>query len=310
MDKNYLIIAGTNKAGTTSFFKYLADHRQVCPAYIKQTFFFLDKDWQQHWGMKSIYDFENGLEQFDEFFRDCEGQQFRLEATPDYLYAPECPERISQFLETRKGKVLLILRNPVKRFISLYYFGKQQGLIPADMDFATFRKTSESYQKLDNMSLIAYQTGFYSDYIAEYYEHFSKDQILIYFFEDLVKAPEAYMKKVASDIGLDPQFYQDYDFANFNTTVKVRSRAMEDAYNKMREVLIHSVYKTKLGYQFVEGAKKVIKPIYDKLNSQPLEKEPIPEAEIELLEKVYEKETRNLAELTGLEVPWTLASTI
>ena len=36
-----VIIAGTQKAGTTSLFRYLADHPSVCPSSIKEVDFFL-----------------------------------------------------------------------------------------------------------------------------------------------------------------------------------------------------------------------------------------------------------------------------
>ena len=45
-EKRYLmlpnvIIGGTQKAGTTSLFRYLADHPSVCPSSIKEVDFFL-----------------------------------------------------------------------------------------------------------------------------------------------------------------------------------------------------------------------------------------------------------------------------
>ena len=41
----YLIIGGTTKAGTTSLHAYLSDHPQVCASSIKETRFFLDRDY-------------------------------------------------------------------------------------------------------------------------------------------------------------------------------------------------------------------------------------------------------------------------
>ena len=310
MASEYLIIAGTNKAGTTSFFQYLADHPQVGAAYVKQTFFFLDKAWQQHWGMKSIYDYEKGLDQFDLFFKQVKEEPFKLEATPDYLYAPDCPARIAEFLQGKTGKIIFILRDPVKRFISLFYFGKQQGLLPAEMTFKSFRKKSMAYDQLDNMSLLAYQTGFYSNFIRAYYQHFDSSRVLIYFFEDLIKEPSNYMENVARDIGLEPGFYRQYDFTNHNTTVSVKSRKLEDAYNRLRSFLMHSVYKTKLGYNLINVLKGGIKPIYDRINKKPLEKEIIPEEEIKLLKELYVQEAIDLAHLIGREVPWALETPI
>lgn len=44
-DQLYLIIGGTTKAGTTSIFRYLSAHPDVCASSLKETRFFLDKDY-------------------------------------------------------------------------------------------------------------------------------------------------------------------------------------------------------------------------------------------------------------------------
>lgn len=306
MSNNYLIIAGTNKAGTTSFFEYLADHPAVCPSYIKQTFFFLDKKWQQHWGMKAIYDYEDGLDQFQQYFRNPKPGQLYLEATPDYIYAPEVPGRIHEFLKDKKGKILFILRDPARRFISLFHFGKQQGLVQEDMTFESFQHASRSYKGTENMSLLAYQTGFYSKYLKRYYDYFDPEDILIYFFEDLKSHPTQLLQRTALDIGIDPTFYDNYEFQTFNPTVKVKSRLAEDAYNKMREVLLHSVYKNPIGYKVINGIKKKVTPIYKKLNAQEVTKEAVSEKDVLRLIDIYKQETLDLEALTGLEVPWKI----
>ena len=94
------------------------------------------------------------------------------------------------------------------------------------------------------------------------------------------------------------------------TTVKIRSRRMEDAYNGLRSALIHSVYKTKLGYALVNALKEIIKPVYTRLNSSPLIKEDIPDEEIEYLKEAYAREAEDLASLTGLDVPWGVKTPI
>lgn len=304
MTSKYFIIAGTNKAATTSFFEYLADHPEISPAYIKQTFFFLDKQWQQHWGMKSILDYDNGVDQYESFFRNAQPNQHKLEATPDYLYSPGTAQRLKYFLDQKQGKILFILRDPVKRFISLYHFGKQQGILPADMDFTSFRKASEVYAEFGNPSLLAYRTGFYSTFLEEYFQHFDRSQILIYFFEDLKKDSLALMKRAAVDLGVEPSFYEQYSFGSHNTTVQVRSKNMEKMYGAIRTGLMYSVYKYPIPYKIIMGIKKRITPLYKKMNSAPLEKDLVPDAEIAYLEKIYAEEGERLAALTKLDVPW------
>src|SRR5438132_11166491 len=100
MNGKHVIIAGTNKAGTTSFFEYLSAHPSVCAAYIKQTFFFLDKEWQKKLQLISLYDYDKGIHQYKLFFRNYEEGQLKLEASPEYLYSPGTPKKIFDFIQS------------------------------------------------------------------------------------------------------------------------------------------------------------------------------------------------------------------
>ena len=50
------IIAGVNKAGTTSLFVSLSGHPEVAPAAVKETKYFLPPRWDQHVGPRSVYE--------------------------------------------------------------------------------------------------------------------------------------------------------------------------------------------------------------------------------------------------------------
>src|SRR5947199_9809161 len=79
----FLIIGGTSKAGTTSVFNYLAGHPEVCPAE-KETRFFLDADYPLP--SKRRYQ-ENNSETYWSLFQSGPQENWRFEATPDYLYS-------------------------------------------------------------------------------------------------------------------------------------------------------------------------------------------------------------------------------
>src|SRR5690606_13988215 len=101
MEKEYLIIIGTNKAGTTSLFDYLENHPEIEGSFVKQTFFFLDKSLQEKLDLGSVYYYNGGLHLFDSYFSD-ENRKYKLEASPDYLYAKYTPKRLHNFMKDRK----------------------------------------------------------------------------------------------------------------------------------------------------------------------------------------------------------------
>ncbi len=305
MKEKYFIIAGTNKAGSTSLFEWIAAHPSICPSFIKQTFFFLDKNWQQSFKLHSLYDYKNGFHQFDNFFRDHQPGQHKIEASPEYMYAPATPKRIYDFLNNKEGEVIFILRNPAARFISLYYFGIQQGVIDPAWSFSEFIQACENYHANNNTSLKALETGFYSKYLKKYKEVFGKNKLRIYFFEDLINNPLSFMKRVAKDLGIDDSFYNDYEFRAYNQTkIAVKNRAIAGLYRTTRNLFIQSSYKTKTGYLLASILKKGIIPIYRKLNTAQLKKQPISNKDKEYVEQIYQDEKLKIEKMFGIQVPW------
>src|SRR5262245_41423321 len=129
-DQRFLIIGGASKAGTTSVFDYLAKHPQICPSRAKETRFFLDEDYPQP-SEKRYY--RDGPEAYLSFFAKNGGREadWRLEATPDYLYSPNTPRLIRQTLPN--VQFIFILREPCSRLLSWYRFGQARNFIPLRM---------------------------------------------------------------------------------------------------------------------------------------------------------------------------------
>lgn len=303
-DKRYIIIGGVNKAGTTSLFTWLAAHPAVCPAFLKQTFFFLDKEWQKNFGLQAVYDYEEGFAAFENYFTGCNGAMNKLEASPEYLYAPGTPQRLQQFLSDKDGYIIFILRNPVQRFISLYYYGKQQAILPQEINFEGFLEQSIKYTDNKNTSLIAFETGFYSKYIERYLQHLDKEKIKIYFFEDMIGDEKSFLKKLCSDTGIDPGYYDSYNFEAQHKTIKIRSSLLAKLYLIPRAVYIKLFYRSKAGFKFAQLLKKTVTRVYRKLNMTKLDKEQLPESALDFLRNAYRDEKNKLENLLGIKVPW------
>ena len=86
-----LIIAGVNKAGSTSLFHYLSQHPEVCGSKDKETCYFLPLLYNE-----SISPITN----YEAQFSHCGKSAYRLEATPAYIYGGE---KIAAEIKKRLG---------------------------------------------------------------------------------------------------------------------------------------------------------------------------------------------------------------
>ena len=71
------VIAGVNKAGSTSLFVSLSTHPDVAPSAVKETRYFLPSRYGRPLEPFATY---------ERFFDDAGSRPVRLEATPSYLY--------------------------------------------------------------------------------------------------------------------------------------------------------------------------------------------------------------------------------
>ena len=111
------IIGGTGRAGTTSLFRYLSDHRDVCPASVKETQFFI----------QYVEDPEQNLPVYESYFSHCSDEvPIRMEATPHYL---QWAEKVAPYMSKiiPDVKLIFILRNPVDRMKTLYKVRANEG---------------------------------------------------------------------------------------------------------------------------------------------------------------------------------------
>ena len=101
-----------------------------------------------------------------------------------------------------------------------------------------------------------YKESLYINFINQWINAFGKDQILVYQFEKIKQNKVAFMKQIASDLQIDPNFYNQYGFFHRNETLKMKS---------------HKLHRIGLAIQpYVPQwlQEKVIMPLYLKLNAE------------------------------------------
>ena len=103
-----LIIAGVNKAGTTSLFSYLTQHPEIGGSSIKEACYFLPV----RYGNKVA-----PISEYQALFKDSLLCPVIMEATPGYFYGGySLANEINKTLPDTK--VIILLRDPVTRLLS------------------------------------------------------------------------------------------------------------------------------------------------------------------------------------------------
>lgn len=301
----YIIISGTNKAATTSVFNYLGDHPDVCSSYIKQSNYFLDDETKLNLNLPSTYQYQKDGLNYNNYFTCKNINEYRLEATPDYMYSLEAIERLNVFSEKNKTKVIVILRNPVSRFKSWYNYGKQQSILAKDILLKEYYDLSKDYDGDTNMCLMAYKTGFYSDYLKSLMPLYEKGDLEILFYEDLVVNPSKFIINFCERLEIDASFYKDYDFKHFNKTVKTNSQKATKLYNFFRAFYIKHLFKGYIGIKIGDLLKLIFSPLFKMFNTRKLKTLPEEDEIFNLLKREYDSEKEKIQTMFNLKtIPW------
>ncbi len=198
------IMIGAQRAGTSSLYYYLTQHPQVLAASRKELHFF---DAHYHQGAP-WYRAQFPLKSSDGAITG--------EATPYYLFHPFVPERIKQLLP--QAKLILLLRNPVERAISHYYFEVARQNETLSLEEALAQEDDRIDPELEKMQadesylshtfrLHSYKRrGIYVDQIRRYHQHFDPNQMLILSSEAFFADTPGAMKSVFTFLDVDPDW--------------------------------------------------------------------------------------------------------
>ena len=305
-DRSFVIIGGTTRAGSTSLYQYLASHPDVCVSLLKETRFFLDEEYPVPVRFRFGKD---PKEKYFDLFRDCAGKVC-VEATPDYLYSPGTPLKVREALGDAKW--IFILREPIERLVSWFHFGKQTGLLTSRITFEEFA-TSQLSGALELREQQVFRTleqGRYSGYLRPYYHVFGRENVLTLPFNLLTKQPLELLTAVCKFVGIEPAFYQDYEFLPVNASYSFSNAGFQKLYS----FLFHGTTSTKLylrtfdipvlrrTFHFLRV--KVIEPSYFRLNRNEKKKLGMSPELRKQLEDYYAGEVQRLEELTGRPFSW------
>ncbi len=191
------IIVGAAKCGTTSLSNYLGEHPDIIMTQPKELNFF---------GRKNI---EQKLEDYSKHFQPQKGKIVGEGSVSYILYSKLAAPQIKKYAPN--VKIIVMLRNPVDRFYSDFWFNVNRGavsykkglfddVIDDNYKINPFPALKMSYRE----SLIS--KGMYSEHLKDYFEHFDKDQVKIVFFEDFKNDLEGVLNSIYKFLEVKPIF--------------------------------------------------------------------------------------------------------
>jgi hypothetical protein len=217
---NFFIV-GAAKCGTTSLFDAISQHPDVfcCPVKEPNNFAFdptereaalveartrgdvIDAEISRFLAMPSVA-IAASYEVYLSLFKAWNGERAIGEASTSYLPSSVAAEAISGLRPD--ARIIMILRDPVRRTYSHYLMELQAGAAHA------------SFDKVVREGLLLIRNGFasgggivsssfYAPQIQRFLDHFPREQVLILLFEDLVSEPVATLRRVFCHLGVDPE---------------------------------------------------------------------------------------------------------
>ena len=199
------LVIGAPKAGTTALHAALDRHPALYMSPVKEPKFFLTDGpppsrgggpgdvptWREHVWRRADY---------EALFSPAAAGPLRGESTPFYLYDRQAQRRIRELIPT--AKLIAILRDPVERAHSNWAHLWSAGLDPegdflracADED----RRVAAGWAQFWHYTRL----GRYGEQLEHLYLSFSREQVLVLRYRDLVDAPARTLDQICAFLGV------------------------------------------------------------------------------------------------------------
>ena len=262
---NFFLV-GASKAGTTSLYRYLAQHPQIYMSPMKEPHFLADEvrpenfapetrpkiaqwqaDFEAYVRGPMTARFPSGpVARWEDYLRLFAGAGNRPaigEASPCYLWSPTAPRNIAaRFPDAR---IVMVLRDPAERAFAQHLH--TLSVVKAAMSFrehmdaalgSTAKQIGELYPFLE--------FGFYGEQLRRYLDVFPRDRVLVLYYEDYQRNPLELLGNIFRFLGVEKGFAPD-----------VRERHMES--RVPRSFLLNRLLRKPAGRLLSSGLRRALR---------------------------------------------------
>jgi hypothetical protein len=229
------VIIGTQRAGTTSLYKYLVQHPSVAHALTKELRFF-DLNWGR--GV-AWYRSRFPSQRYRDSVRRRTGHQLLVgEGSPDYLFHPRAAERMARVLPD--VKLIVLLRNPVDRAFSHFWHQAKRGFEDLSFEEAVAAEPARLQGELEKVladeRYVSFERhhhsylarGRYAEQLEGWMERFPRDRFLVERSEDFFADPSTVYGRVLEFLELP-----DYKLPSYETFNAFSDGSMEPSLRRM-----------------------------------------------------------------------------
>jgi hypothetical protein len=218
------IIGGAPKCGTSSLYFWLSAHPEAAGSKEKETFYFAPEENRFN---RNHHFPKHGYAGYAALFEHAVGKKVVFEATAPYLYYPSAITGLAGLPEP--PKVLFIVREPAARTLSQYLFERHR----------TGRVSWSFEEYLREPGIVDH--GHYARYLQQWIAAFGRNKIKVVLFEEVMHNPTQAMQQLATWLGIDPAFYQDFDFTVRNETVAIKRKFLHRLGLRVQPWIPHAV---------------------------------------------------------------------
>lgn len=202
-------LIGVQKAGTTTLNDWLSQHPEI-------------------YGYNSLKD----IPLFVKFPQPQQLNKRLLLETPAYNNQPVVlhsavnyifyPSLLQQIATTQpKAKLVLILRNPVARGVSSYFYFKKMMRETRDIETALLYQPKKGFEiNRDNNDFTYIEHGFYYEQVKACLQYFQKEQLLVLDYDDLKNQPQHLLRTTFAFLGVDETFEPNLEPKNVTGELK------------------------------------------------------------------------------------------
>lgn len=272
------VICGAQRSGTTSLYHYLAQHPDIFMTPRKETHYF-------------SRNYARGLAWYEKHFVDSGSCAVVGEASPSYMDGQDVPERMAEVIPG--AKLCFLLRNPIDRAYSAYWFGISFGQDP-EQSFSDAIHTQAGYDWYVNK-------GFYHTHIKRFLEHFERDQMHFILSEELKLDPLAQVTACFRFLGVDVDFVPDTS-QRFNPSQVASTKSTVFLRRKWRQTK-RFLLKTRW---FSPALRRKIAGLGAAMSGQvsSSQKPPMLPQDCTFLTEIYQEHNSALAEFLDCDLPW------
>jgi hypothetical protein len=194
MNRPIFFIGGAQRSGTTYLYSVMDQHPEICmakPATPEPKFFL------------NLAEVALGKKYYlDKYYSPNDKTKVLGEKSTSYIESVEAGHRIKAMFP--EAKMIFILRNPVARAISNYFFSVSNGLEKRSLHDVFINKKPVEGTYSTSVSPFNYLgRGEYLTYLKAYQSVFAEDKIRVLLFEQVISSAEV-VRDLFEFVGVDP----------------------------------------------------------------------------------------------------------